>query len=196
MPINTSASIGVAQASEKVTMMTTPNRQYLPTRVLKTNVGFLLSAGSGNYQDSRLDFPTAVKVSDDLLVNSIEGTLRLTRAKEGILVQTTLAINVDNACSRCMDTVVQDMTISIEELFAYPPSDMSEFSVGADANLDLAPLLREEVLIEMSYKILCKTACKGLCTLCGANLNHVLNHHHEAPIDPRFAALQQLLDKH
>lgn len=175
--------------------MTTPSRQYLPTRVLRTNVGFLLSAGSGTYQDSRLDIPEAVKVSDDLFVNRIGGTLRLTRSKEGILVQADLSINVDNECSRCLDTVVQDIEVGIEELFAYPESPMTEFSVAPDANLDLAPLLRAEILIEMAHKILCRPECQGLCTLCGANLNQEPDHTHEAPIDPRFAALKQLLDR-
>jgi uncharacterized protein len=173
----------------------TPARQYLSNRVLKTNVGFLLSAGSGNYQDSRLDIPTPVKVADDLIVNSIDGDLRLTRSKEGILVQAHLTIQVDNECSRCLDTVTQDVALTVEELFAYPASPMSEFSVGADANLDLAPLLRAEVLIEMSHRILCRDECKGLCITCGTNLNHGICACGRDDIDPRLAVLKNLLSK-
>lgn len=175
--------------------MKTPSRQYLSSRVFKTNVGFLLSAGSGNHQDSRLDIDEPVQLGEDLVVNSIEGTLRLTRAKEGILVQMQLEVIADNECSRCLDDVEQVMTISVEELFAHPASDMTEFSVNADAMLDLAPLLRAEVLIEMEYKILCSPNCKGLCPQCGINLNHETCDCQANKIDPRFAKLKQLLDK-
>jgi uncharacterized protein len=170
-------------------------RQYLTNRVFKINVGFLLSAGSGNFQDSRLDIPTAVKISDDLIVNAITGSLRLTRAKEGILVQSQLNINVDNQCSRCVDTVVQDVELEIEELFAHPETHTSEFAVGGDAILDLAPLLRDEILIEMSHKILCRPECKGLCPECGTNWNHETCNCADNHIDPRMAALKNLLNK-
>jgi uncharacterized protein len=140
-----------------------------------------------------MDIPTPVKLDDDLIVNAIAGTLRLTRSKEGILVQAQLTINVNNECSRCADTVVQDVEVEIEELFASPPSSISEFSVGADGNLDLAPLLRAETLIEMSHRILCREDCKGLCATCGANHNYETCTCEQDKIDPRFAALKKLL---
>lgn len=175
--------------------MKTPSRQYLNNRVLKINVGFLLSAGSGNYQDSRLDIPTPIKLADDLIVNAMEGALRLTRAKEGILVQAQLVINVNNECSRCLDTVNQDIELEVEELFAHPCSNITEFCVGADAVLDLAPLLRAEVLIEMAHKILCRDDCKGLCQTCGTNQNRETCQCAENQIDPRMAVLRDLLGK-
>ncbi len=175
--------------------MNTPPKQLLSSRVLKTNVGFLLSAPSGTHQDSRLDIPVAVRVDSDLIVNSISGPLRMTRSKEGILVQANLTISVDNECSRCLDTVMQTVELEIEELFAYPASDISEFSVGDDANLDLAPLLRAEVLIEMLHPMLCSEDCRGLCPSCGANRNREACQCAQDEIDPRLAVLKKLLTK-
>jgi len=162
--------------------------------VFKVNVGFLLSAGSGNFQDSRFDIPSPVQISEDLIINAIEGELRLTRAKEGILVQATLAVLVDSECSRCLDVVEQAVDIQIEELLAHPPSDMTEFSIGGDAMLDLAPILRAEVLIANSHRVLCKDDCKGLCPECGTNLNHETCSCERGSIDPRLAKLKELLD--
>jgi uncharacterized metal-binding protein YceD (DUF177 family) len=175
--------------------MKTPPKSFLSNRVLKTNVGFLLSAPSGSHSDSRLDIPEAVRVDEDLVVNAISGALRMTRSKEGILVQAQLIISVDNECSRCLDTVTQNVQVDVEELFAYPPSGISEFSVGADANLNLAPLLRAEVLIEMSHRILCREDCRGLCSTCGANLNRETCDCAQEDIDPRLAVLKKLLTK-
>lgn len=176
--------------------MKTPPKQYLSHRVLRTNVGFLLSAPSGTHQDSRMDIPSPVRVSDDLVVNAISGTLRMTRSKEGILVQAQLTITVDNECSRCLDNIAQQVTVEVEELFAHPVSSISEFSVGADAILDLAPLLRAEVLIEMSHRVLCQQACQGLCPTCGANRNRERCECEQEIIDPRLAILKNLLAKH
>lgn len=175
--------------------MKTPGRHYLSNRVFKVNVGFLLSDSSGTRQDSRLDIPTPVQLSDDLIVDAMRGALRLTRSKEGILVQATLEIDVQNECSRCLDPVSQTVDVEIEELFAHPPSQITEFSVGADAVLDLAPLLRAETLIEMAHKVLCQDECKGLCPVCGINLNRETCTCETTTIDPRLAKLKELLDK-
>ena len=60
--------------------------------------------------------------------------------------------------------------------------------------LDLAPLLREEILIHTDKRILCKPDCKGLCPECGKNRNRETCDCEQDRIDPRFAALKDLLD--
>ena len=60
--------------------------------------------------------------------------------------------------------------------------------------LDLDDLLETAFILDMPAKLLCRSDCKGLCPTCGKNLN-------EGPCgcrperDPRFAVLEQLLDK-
>lgn len=171
------------------------HNQHLTNRVLKINVGFLLSDGPGHSQDSRLDIPEPVRVAEDLVINRIHGTLRLTRTKEGILVQSKLTMGVDAECSRCLDTFERDLNVEVEELYMHPAPLASEFYVGADAILDLAPLLRAEALIQMSHPALCREDCKGLCPTCGANRNYETCDCETDTIDPRFAALKALLDK-
>lgn len=80
----------------------------------------------------------------------------------------------------------------MEELFAYPASSLLEFSIGEDANLDLGPLVRDEVLIADTHGVLCRSDCKGLCPGCGANLNEG-PHQCDELIDPRLAKLRELL---
>lgn len=168
---------------------------YLSQRALKVNVGFLLSAGPGHSQDSRLDSDSPIQIADDLVVNNIEGTLRLTRTKEGILVQSHLQVGVDAECSRCLDVVQVQVPVDVEELYMHPaPIAGNEFFVGADAILDLAPLLRAEVLIQTSQRVLCRPDCKGLCPTCGANRNQESCDCENNRVDPRFAGLRALLD--
>jgi uncharacterized protein len=173
----------------------TNNPIALNKRVLKINVGFLLSDGPGHRHDSRLDIEEPIKVADDLLINKIEGKLRLSRMKEGILVQADLAVHVDTQCNRCLDTFQQELDIELEELYAYPrPIGQSEFWIGADTVLDMAPLLRAETLIAMSHKTLCRPDCQGLCPNCGTNLNNGSCDCDLDYIDPRLAKLKELLD--
>ncbi len=167
---------------------------YVSNRVLKLNVGFILSAGPGYSHETSFDVPT-VRVAEDVDLSYIRGNLRLSRTKEGILVQGALHVGVEGECYRCLDPVDQDVTIAIEELYTYPLSKAAEFSIGDDAILDLAPLLRAETLIADSRGGLCKADCKGLCPECGANLNREPKHAHEDDIDPRLAKLKQLLDR-
>ena len=166
---------------------------YVSNRVLKINVGFLLSAGPGNSHDSVFDVPT-VRIADDLTVEYVRGPIRMSRTAAGILVQGHLETALSGECYRCLDTVTQTVTVELEELFAYPASSAAEFSILDDAVLDLAPLLRAEVMIASTNGLLCRPDCKGLCPDCGANWNHTTCICAMAAVDPRLAGLQQFLE--
>ena len=166
---------------------------YVSNRVLKLNVGFLISDGPAHSQDTQFDVP-AVRLADDLYLEYIRGPIRLSRTREGILVQGHLDVGVSGECYRCLDPVHQEIGIDIEELYTYPVSVGVEFCVHEDGILDLTPLLRAEVLIATSRGLLCRDDCRGLCPQCGANRNHTTCSCDEGAIDPRLAKLKQLLD--
>lgn len=166
---------------------------YVSNRVLKLNVGFLLADGPGHSHDTAFDVP-AVRVADDLDLAFMRGPLRLSRTKEGILVQGQLEVGVEDECYRCLEPVLSTVPITLEELYSSPPSHGSEFGIGDDAILDLAPLVRAEVLIATAGGVLCRPDCKGLCPECGANLNQAPCHCADDMVDPRLAKLKELLD--
>lgn len=173
--------------------MTQPAKHHLSSRVFKLNVGFLLNDGPAHSQDSEIDFPR-VRVTDDLILEYVRGPLRLSRTKEGILVQAQLSVGVDDECYRCLTPVLRDVTVRIEELFAFNSPGHAEFSISDDAILDLAPLLRDEVLLAMTQGVLCQAACKGLCAECGTNLNQETCDCSTNNIDPRLSKLKLLLE--
>lgn len=173
--------------------MTQAARHHLSSRVFKLNVGFLLNDGPGHSQDSKIDFPL-VRVADDLILEFVRGPLRLSRTKEGILVQAQLTAGIDDECYRCLTPVLREENIRIEELFAFNNTGHSEFMVSDDAILDLAPLLREEMLLALGHGALCQPDCKGLCPECGANLNQTVCTCNTDRIDPRLEKLKTLLN--
>ena len=167
---------------------------YLHPRVFKINVGFMLTAPVGTSQDSTFDFPE-VRISDDVTLNYLRGPLRISRTKEGILVQSTLHAGVEVECYRCLDPVAIDSLIEVEELFATNDELEAEFRIHDDAIMDMAPLLRAELLINTDQRVLCHQDCKGLCPDCGINRNRETCTCAEDKIDPRFAALKDLLKR-
>ena len=182
-------------------MASSVSNHYLNKRLLKLNIGFLLSEGPGNSREMPLNIPERLQVDADLYVESVMGKLMLTRTKEGILVQGLLHVAHIRECDRCLDEFVHRFDVQMEELFAHPANpDMTVFAVDSTGDIDLAPLMREEILIEESYRVICREDCRGLSAATGVNLNRETEQPttddalDDALIDPRLAVLKQLLD--
>ena len=114
------------------------------------------------------------------------GVLRL----EGVLTAEMTCI-----CDRCgseFDSVKEtqlDATIVEED-----SEDNPELFVLEGDEIDLSEILSTCFILDMETKFLCREDCKGLCSTCGKNLN-LGPCECRKPIDPRFAVLEQLLDK-
>ena len=180
------------------------SRGYLSNRLLKLQVGFLLAEGPGYSRKMPLDIPQRLKVAPDLFVDALCGDLALTRTKDGILARGSLQVWHRRFCDRCVEEFTHEFAVPLAELFAYPANaDISAFSVDSNGEIDLAPLLREEVIIEESYRAICRDDCRGLSAESGVNLNEesepALIDSQDlgsfAGFDPRLSALQQLLDR-
>jgi uncharacterized protein len=69
--------------------------------------------------------------------------------------------------------------------------DMDVYSYEGE-EVDLAPLLREQVILAVPFAPLCREDCKGLCPVCGIDLNTGNCTCDRTPIDPRWASLKNL----
>lgn len=108
--------------------------------------------------------------------------LMLTNAGDGILATGMIKCHVVGTCDRCLDAAEFDVEGEVDEyyLFKAPTQesqaddeDEVDFSlVGEDQSVDLTDALASAVLMETPYIVLCREDCKGLCPVCGANLNH------------------------
>ena len=68
-----------------------------------------------------------------------------------------------------------------------------ELIVLPDMQLNLGELVFSEIVLNLPMKHLCKEDCKGVCGKCGSNLNCSECGCVQTDIDPRLAALQELL---
>ena len=163
---------------------------------LRFNFGFLLEADFGTIRRIELDYPS-IKLSDDLTLSPLKGVITATRTTEGIYIQGELESAAALECVRCLTETFVPLYFSLDELFFYPPQSAppGENRVGEDGMIDLAPLVRELSLLSMPTKVLCREDCLGLCQECGANLNEGECGCAANEIDPRLAALQQLMNQ-
>ncbi len=121
----------------------------------------------------------------------IELDLRLESVVEGVLVSGTADVVLVGQCSRCLEPIEDTMQIDIQELFVYPNSEATEEEAHRlDGELiDLEPVVRDAVVLELPFQPLCRDDCAGLCPECGANLNNDPEHDHETAVDPRWSRL-------
>ena len=125
-----------------------------------------------------------------------EGVVRNTA---GVLVMTgSLHTTIHGVCDRCasdFDRFVEfplDVVL-VTELSNEENEDEWVFPLEGDS-ADLEDIVRTVFVLNLDSKLLCKDDCKGLCCRCGRNLNDgPCNCQKE--LDPRFAALRQLLEK-
>jgi uncharacterized protein len=124
----------------------------------------------------------------------VELDVRLESVVEGVLVTGTATVEIRGECVRCLVEVSDSMEIDIQELFVYPGSEAEEDEASRLEGdlLDLEPLLRDGVVLDLPFQPLCREDCQGLCVECGANLNDDPDHDHEATLDPRWEKLRRL----
>lgn len=94
-------------------------------------------------------------------------------------MQCKFQADVKAECRRCLSEFGQTIQTDFSELYAFNNRSVSESGLimPEDGNIDLEPLLRDYLLIEVPMSPLCKEDCKGLCTFCGENLNLVTCEH-------------------
>ena len=125
-----------------------------------------------------------------------QGTVRNTA---GVLMMSgDITTTIHGTCDRCAADFDRDIHFPIEvvlvtEMANEENEDEWVFPLEGDS-ADLDDIVRTVFVLNLDSKLLCKEDCKGMCHCCGKNLNDgPCNCQKE--LDPRFAALKQLLDK-
>lgn len=165
-----------------------------PRLPLELNVGFLINAVVGTSRDFPFDFEK-IKLGDDLSVTDFTGTATFSRTQQGLILQGTFTARMELECVRCLEMYTQPVSWSLTELYAFEARSVSESNllVPEDGRIDLAPLLREYAILEIPIQPLCKPGCKGLCPVCGENLNQNDCGHRPNADESPFAQIKDLI---
>ena len=112
---------------------------------------------------------------------------------DGVLATGSAAVDWMGLCRRCLQPVGGRVKADFQELFEPRPRDGETYPLKGD-RIDLQPLAREALLLELPLAPLCRDDCAGLCATCGADLNAGPCTCAPADADPRWAALDLLRD--
>ena len=140
---------------------------------------------------SDLDFYGARPVAEPV---EVTGTAR--NMADALVLEGEAVTTLDLVCDRCLKPFRREMRVPVEALMAETLEDEEndDIILLENGEVDLDEVFTTALVLGMDSKHLCAEDCKGLCGKCGANLN-------DGPcgckpdVDPRLAALAQLLDK-
>ena len=136
---------------------------------------------------------------------SIDADVIATHTNPGAYFEGGADARVEAECSRCLRTFEAPVHADFAEQYyatigvasgeplAEAPRDAK--TIGSDFRVDLTPLLREELILATPLAPIHSPDCKGLCEVCGLDLN-LEPHSHEETTDERWARLQALKDFH
>jgi uncharacterized protein len=136
---------------------------------------------------------------------TIDAEIQATHTNPGAYLEGEAKASVAQQCSRCLKPIETPVTATFAEQY-YATIDVSSGdpkeaaprdakTIGSDFRIDLTPLLREELILATPLAPLCRPDCKGLCEVCGRDLN-LEPHEHEAGTDERWGKLRELRDFH
>jgi uncharacterized protein len=139
---------------------------------LRLNVGFLIHQPIGTNRDLHFDF-SHIRLRPDLDLDFLNGVTKVGRTPQGLIVQGKFRASLPAECVRCLTDFQQNLEIEFSELYAFNHRSTTDSGLilPEDGNIDLEPIVREYMVIEIPISPLCRTDCKGLCSICGENLN-------------------------
>ena len=114
-------------------------------------------------------------------------------------ITVTTSTKVKFACDRCLDDFIRSYKVSTKLIYTENPSldpehqqeDLYFLPAGKDT-ADLTDDIRQNIILNLPMKVVCKDTCKGLCITCGVNLNMAKCKCSHKLIDHRWDALKKL----
>jgi uncharacterized protein len=173
---------------------------------MRYNVAQLIKGPTGAFRQD--DLEADIRDLDDELqpVCPLVGSVTLLRTSQGILVTGKLHTRLRTECRRCLEPCDVDVELELVEEF-YPTVRIADAPVDPVPDidrdealqidehhiLDLSEVVRQALWLAAPMEALCRPDCAGICPNCGGNRNLGECRCEEAPVDPRWVALQALI---
>jgi uncharacterized protein len=170
------------------------NRMPNPRKPFRINVGFIIHEEVGYTHE--IPFEIEKAKLEDLELKNLVGKVDIGRTPQGLIVQGAFEADTVLECVRCLRDFIYPLDWEFTELYAFSKKSVSESGLllPDDAHIDLAPMLREYALLEVPIKPLHDPDCKGLCPVCGQDLNVRDCGHRPEASDSPFAKIKDLLE--
>ena len=135
-------------------------------------------------------------VTEDIISGEYEATGKLSNFSGYMLLEGTVCMSFTAVCGRCGKSTEHKIMAQFSRPVAQKLTEEDdEYIIAAEnGDVDIDEAVSEAVYMEMPVRFLCKETCKGLCPLCGADLNDTSCSCVTKEIDPRLAKLREYLD--
>jgi DUF177 domain-containing protein len=154
-----------------------------------------LSSGQGRRVDlrvalDRLEFGGQTYVPEGRVAETV---LDASRTTSGYSLRLRFEARLEGPCMRCLEESHTELSIDAREIDQPGGGDDMRSPYVDGEELDVHAWARDALALALPPQILCGADCRGLCSICGANLNEAgSDHAHERAPDPRFAKLREL----
>ncbi|MDX1689527.1 MAG: DUF177 domain-containing protein [Acidimicrobiia bacterium] len=148
-----------------------------------------LLAEAGRRRVARVGTPVEWSLEMSHPTDRLEAELVLEGANGGVFVRGTAEVPYRSVCPRCLQEWDHDLTVRVGELVG----DGADYDLEGDV-IDLEPVLRDAVLGALPDSPTCRDDCRGLCAVCGADLNTDPCSGHDEESNSPFAVLRDLLE--
>lgn len=132
--------------------------------------------------------------------NPMELTITCTGDRK-VHVEGNTEVSLMLPCSRCLEDVETAFQIGVSKELDFRESeqdrieDLDELSYIVGYDLDVDRLVYNEILLNFPLQVLCSEDCKGICSVCGMNLNKGTCQCDRTVIDPRMSKFQDIFEK-
>ena len=120
--------------------------------------------------------------------------IKHTKGRE-LLIRGTAKLTIVIPCDRCLTDVPTEFGLDFEkvvDLSDEQKDELDEKNYIDGYHLDVDKLLYNEILIGWPMKILCSDDCKGICNVCGQNLNEGTCDCEDTSLDPRMSVIRDV----
>jgi DUF177 domain-containing protein len=154
-----------------------------------------LTSGQGRQVDLRVEleelefggqrYTSRTKLTDALL--------DATRMTQGHSLRLRFDAQLEGPCMRCLEASHTEVVIDAREVDQPGGGDDLRSPYLDGEEIDVRSWARDALALALPAQIVCREDCRGLCAVCGENLNEAgPDHAHERAPDPRFAKLAEL----
>ena len=125
--------------------------------------------------------------------DSVLATLDVAHTTSGYSLRLRFAAGLEGPCMRCLEAADHEVAVDAREVDQPGGGEELRSPYLDGEELDIAAWARDALALALPTQIVCTDECKGLCPVCGENLNTAApDHEHEREPDPRWAALREL----
>ncbi len=146
-----------------------------------------------NTEGERVEFDYSFSVEDECIVTPVKVSGAVFNKTGIVKLKADAKFDYSTSCAKCDKPLLKHAKVPVNHflLTHAENEDNDEYIVLDGMRLDLDELVSEDIYLSIPSRFLCKEDCKGLCNICGTDLNEG-ECSCSAPADPRWDALKDL----